>query len=140
MPTSVEGWCVDTSVAVAALDGSHEAHLVCRSAAQLRQPALAGHAAFETYSVLTRLPGAARVRPEVARSAITAAFPDRCWLTPTQQAQLLERLAPLEIEAGMVYDALVGEAARRARRTLLTRDARALRVYDLLDVVVEFVD
>ena len=32
----------------------------------------------------------------------------------------------------MVEDALVGEAARRAKRCLLTRNVRALRVHDLL--------
>jgi len=40
----------------------------------------------------------------------------------------------------MVYDALVGEAARLADRTLLTRDRRAIRVYDLLEVTYRFVD
>ena len=39
----------------------------------------------------------------------------------------------------MVYDALVGEAARQDGRTLLTRDARACRTYDLLGVRYELV-
>lgn len=140
MPTDAERWCIDTSVAVAALDGSHEAYLACRTAAQRHRPALAGHAAFETYAVLTRLPGVARVPPQVAQTAIASAFPERCWLTPAQHDQLLARLAPLGIQGRMVYDALVGEAARRARRRLLTRDVRALRVYALLDVPVEVVE
>jgi len=139
MPTSAKSWCVDTSVAVAALDASHDAHEACRTAAQRRRPAIAGHAAFETYSVLTRLPGAGRVRPLVASAAIAAAFPSRCWLTGDQHDALIDRLAQLGIEGGMVYDALVGEAARKSGRRLLTRDARALRVYDLLDVSVELV-
>lgn len=139
MPTSGDLYCVDTSVAVAAIDVSHQAHAECRAAAQRHRPALAGHAAFETYSVLTRLPGVARVEPQVAQAAITAAFPERCWLSAEHQDALLGRLGELGIQGGMVYDALVGEAARRAWRRLLTRDSRALRVYELLGVPVELV-
>ncbi len=140
MAISASQWCIDTSVAVAALDATHEAHAECRTAAQLHRPALAGHAAFETYSVLTRLPGAARVSPLIAATAITSAFPDRCWLTAAQHERLISRFAKLGIEGGMVYDALVGEAARSSGRRLLTRDVRALRVYDLLEVHVDFVN
>jgi predicted nucleic acid-binding protein len=140
MPPSADGWCVDTSVAVAALDASHDAHEACRSVARRVRPALAGHAAFETYSVLTRLPGASRVSPEVAAEAIGAAFPARCWLSGAHHDRLLGRLAGLGIEGGMVFDAMVGEAARVARRRLLTRDVRALRVYELLEVSYQFVE
>jgi predicted nucleic acid-binding protein len=57
-PSSVEssGWAVDTSVAVAFLDAGHSAHEVCVTALDGRVAALSGHAAFESYSVLTRLP------------------------------------------------------------------------------------
>lgn len=139
MPTSADGWCVDTSVAVAALDASHEAHAVCRQAAQRHRPALAGHAAFEAYSVLTRLPGNTRVTPDVAARALSAAFPERCWLSHHQHERLLDRLAPLGLAGGTVYDALVGEAARTAGRRLLTRDVRAIRVYELLSVPYQLV-
>lgn len=140
MPTGGKRFCVDTSVAVAALDTGHAAHSPCRAASQKLRPAVSGHAAFETYSVLTRLPGRARVAPEVAWSAIAAAFPDRCWLSPSLNERLLQRLAAEGIEGGMVYDALVGEAARVAGRTLLTRDLRALRVYDLLSVRYDVIE
>lgn len=140
MPTNVERWCVDTSVAVAALDAHHVAHDTSRAAAQRHRPALSGHAAFEAYSALTRLPGIARVPHDVARAALDRAFPDRCWLTGPQQERLFGLMAGLGIEGGMVYDALVGEAARVAGRGLLTRDVRALRVYDLLEVRYQIVD
>jgi hypothetical protein len=39
----------------------------------------------------------------------------------------------------MVYDALVGEAARQDGRVLLTRDLRASRTYELLGVRYELV-
>lgn len=140
MPDSAEGrWAVDTSVAVAAVDASHEAHGLCRELARSRRPALAGHAWFETYSVLTRLPGPSRVEPSVAADVLSRAFPDRCWLHPEHHAALAGRLGVLGIAGGMVYDALVGEAARRARRVLLTRDVRAVRTYDMIGVRYELV-
>jgi hypothetical protein len=57
MPTSADGWAVETSVAVAALDAGHAAHAVCAGVVRSRRPALAGHAEWETFSVLTRMPG-----------------------------------------------------------------------------------
>ena len=141
MPTSVDlSYAVDTSVAVASLDESHEAHEVCRSAAIDHRPALAGHAAFETFAVLTRLPGPSRVPAELARDLLDAAYPARCWLPPEAQVHLLAALPSLGVAGGMAYDALVGEAARVAGRVLLTRDRRATRTYDALGVRFQFVD
>jgi predicted nucleic acid-binding protein len=136
---STARWAVDTSVAVAALDESHGAHSECRRVAMARRPALSGHAAFETYSVLTRLPGALGIAAPTAMEALALAFPDRCWLGARHQAQLLARLGAVGITGGMVYDALVGEAAKQDGRVLLTRDARATRTYDLLGVRYELV-
>lgn len=133
------GWCVDTSVAVAALDPSHEAHSVARETCRARRPALAGHAAFETLSVLTRLPGAARVDMATAVELLDRAFPERMLLGVAQQRELLKRLARTHVVGGMVYDALVGEAARVAGRTLLTRDRRAISTYTALGVSFELV-
>jgi len=141
MPRSAEPqWAADTSFAVAALDESHDAHPVCRDIARERRPALAGHAAFETFAVLTRLPGPLRVSPTVAGQLIVRAFPSPCWLSADQHAELLTRLAHLGVEGGQVYDALVAHAALVNRRTLLTRDTRARRIYDLIGVRYELVD
>lgn len=137
--TVAPGWAVDTSVAIPALDSSHAAHNACRRIAQDRRPSLAGHAAFETFSVLTRLYGPLSIAAPTASAAIAMAFPERSWLTPKQQSQLLDRIGAIGITGGMVYDALVGEAARQDGRTLLTRDARASRTYDLLGVRYELV-
>ena len=134
MPTNAERWAVDTSVAVAALDAGHAAHADCRAAVRERRPALAGHAAFETYSVLTRLPGQLAVDAPTASSIIAAVFPSVHWLDDEAAATLLARLGVLGITGGAVYDALVGEAARVNRATLLTRDLRARRTYELLGV------
>ncbi len=140
MPTSAEQWAVDTSVAIAALDGGHAVHATCRRTVMHRRPALAGHAAFEVYSVLTRMPGAITVDAPTAAAVIARAFPSQVWLTPTAAAALLARVGALGIVGGQVYDALVGEAARANGCRLLTRDQRARRTYDLLGVDYEIVD
>lgn len=129
-----DSWAVDTSVAVAALDQSHEAHAACRAVVLKHRPALAGHAAFETLAVLTRLPGNLRVDPATACQLIGEAFPDQCWLDARHQAALLRRLGPLGLAGGSVYDALVATAAHSNGRRLLSRDTRAERVYQLIGV------
>jgi hypothetical protein len=104
------------------------------------RPALAGHAAFETYSVLTRLPVGLRLSADQAVSVLAAAFPAECWLHAAGMRDLRERLATLDIVGGSVYDALVGQASVANGRTLLTRDRRAERTYRSLGVQYRFVD
>ena len=133
-------WACDTSVAVAALDPAHEAHRACRRALIDHRPTLAGHAAFETYSVLTRLPIPLRLDAEQAASVLTAAFPGECWLDASGMRDLREALGHLGIVGGSVYDALVGQAATANRRILLTRDRRAERTYSLLEVKYQFIE
>lgn len=133
-------WACDTSVAVAALDAAHQAHPACRRALVEFRPALAGHAVFETYSVLTRLPMPLRLDAEQATSVLSTAFPEDCWLDADGMHELRQRLSTLGIVGGSVYDALVGQAAAANGRTLLTRDRRAERTYRLLGVEYQFVD
>jgi predicted nucleic acid-binding protein len=139
MTSSDERWACDTSVAVAALDPAHEAHPACRRALVDLRPVLAGHAAFETYSVLTRMPIPLRLSADQAASVLAAAFPGDCWLDPAGMRELRERLAVLDIVGGSVYDALVGQASVANGRTLLTRDRRAERTYRSLQVEYRFV-
>lgn len=141
MMTSAEAarFAVDTSVAVAALDGGHAAHAVCRDVVRGRRPELAGHAAFETYSVLTRLPGSLAVDPVDAAALMDWVFPGVVHLRVEDAEPLRRRLATLGVVGGSVYDALVGAAALAHARILLTRDHRARRTYDLLGVRYEFV-
>lgn len=140
MPTNDElTWAADTSFAVAALDESHDAHVTCRDLARSRRPVLAGHAAFETFAVLTRLPGALRPSPTTVATLLERAFPTPCWLSAPQHDELMNRLATLGVQGGQVYDALVAEAARVHGHVLLTRDARVRRTYDLVGVSYDLV-
>ncbi len=139
MPNSADRYAVDTSVAVAALDAGHAAHAVCRAAVVAHRPALAGHAAFETLSVLTRMPGQLSVDPPSAADAVRRVYPEMCWLDHSTAVALLAKCGEVGIAGGAIYDALVGEAARANERRLLTRDQRARRTYDLLGVDYELV-
>jgi predicted nucleic acid-binding protein len=139
MTSSAERWACDTSVAIAALDPAHEAHPACRRALVDLRPALAGHAAFETYSVLTRMPIPLRLSADQAVSVLTAAFPEDCWLDAAGMRDLRGRLAAFDIVGGSVYDALVGGASLANGRTLLTRDRRAERTYRSLQLEYRFV-
>ena len=139
MPSNADGYAVDTSVAVAALDAGHAAHVVCRAAVVEHRPALAGHAAFETYAVLTRMPGQLAIDSPTAAQVIAQLYPTTCWLDAETAASLLARCGPIGIAGGAVYDALVAEAARVDGRRLLTRDLRARRTYDLVGVEYEVV-
>ena len=133
-------WACDTSVALAAIDPNHEAHAGCRREVARRRPALSGHAVFECYSVLTRLPPPLRLTAAQAGSVLARAFPEPCWAGPGDLESLRIRSAQLGIVGASVYDALVGQAALVNERTLLTRDQRAERIYRALGVAHEMVD
>lgn len=129
---------VDTSVAVAMVVADHEHHVRTLEALGHRRTGLAGHAAFETFSVLTRLPPPARRTPDVVARLMAENFPRNCYLSADGATALLDGLARAGIAGGSVYDALVGAAAAEHGIVLATRDRRALDTYRALDVAVEF--
>lgn len=127
---------VDTSVAVPLLVRSHNEHATVARWWGGRDVALSGHALAETYSVLTRLPGDARLTPQDAASLLAARFSSPLVLGTAQSAQLPETLSRLGIAGGAVYDALVALAAKENGAPLATRDARARGTYDAVGVKV----
>lgn len=131
---------VDTSVAIALLVADHEHHTATFAALAERRLGLAGHAAFETFSVLTRLPPPARRTPGAAGRLITANFPGTKFLTPDSARALLTDLATKGIAGGSVYDALVGATAAEHHLTLATRDRRAINTYRSLAVTLQILD
>ena len=128
---------VDTSVAVALTVADHEHHETIFETLGGRKLGLAVHAAFETYSVLTRLPPPARRSPAAVARLLAASFPHSRFLGARAAASLLGELETAGIAGGRVYDALVGAAANEHRLRLATRDRRALDVYRALEVDVE---
>jgi len=129
----------DTSVSVAALMEGHVAHVAVRDRINGVDVALAAHSALETYSVLTRLPGDARVSPPDAAVLISSTFGSTEHLPVAAADDLIADLAASEVAGGAVYDALIGLTARAAGRVLLTRDVRASATYSRLNIAHEFI-
>ena len=128
---------LDTSAAIALVVEDHDAHVAARAAVAGRRLGLAGHAWFETYSVLTRLPGRLRRSPADAIRIMARNFSASGFLGEAQAAELGNEVARLGISGGAVYDALVGAAARQHGRLLVTADARARATYESLKVDIE---
>lgn len=139
MPATADGepeLLVDTSVAVALSVADHQGHSEARAAVEGRRIGLAGHATFETFSVLTRMPPPARRTPSAVSRLLAANFPHTRFLEPRVAASLLARLADLGVSGGAVYDALVGATALAHGVPLVTRDRRAAATYRVLEVDV----
>ncbi len=122
-------WLADTSVAVPALLASHLAHVQVRDQLAGRVLGLTAHAALETYSVLTRLPGDARLSLDDAATLIAERFDSIIAFAADQAGLLIRTLSHKGIGGGAVYDALIGLTAQQAGGTLLTRDSRARATY-----------
>jgi toxin FitB len=128
---------VDTSVAVPLLLTSHAAHRSVNAAVGARSVALAGHAAHETFAVLTRLPGDARLAPLDAVRLLRERFEAAVVLDARSSRAALATLAELDIAGGATYDGLIALAARSSGLPLGSRDRRAEGTYRRLGVEVE---
>jgi predicted nucleic acid-binding protein len=98
--------------------------------------ALSGRALAETYSVLTRLPGDARLSAEDAARLLDARFATPLVLSGPRARTVHVTLSRLGVAGGAVYDGLVALAAMEHGVALATRDARARGTYDALGVKV----
>lgn len=134
--TSVPVTAVDTSVAVPLLVASHRQHAMVAKWAKGRELGLSGHALAETYSVLTRLPGDARVDPADAVALIDDNF-EAVPLGARAARTAHREFAARGIAGGATYDGLVALAARERGVVLVTRDARARSTYETLGVQTE---
>jgi len=104
---------LDTSTAIALVVEDHDAHGTTLAATRGRRLGLAGHAWFETYSVLTRLPSGLRRSPADVLRLLEKDFPFSVFLLEAEVADLGRELARLGIAGGSVYDGLVGAGARQ---------------------------
>lgn len=131
---------LDTSAAVPFLLASHVAHESTYAALAGRRLGLAGHAVFETFAVITRLPEPARVGPATATKLIRHNFPRTRYLSDERAAELLEQLTESAVSGGATYDALVAATAVEHGCPLATRDQRALATYAALGTRVLLLD
>lgn len=127
-------WFADTSIVIPAVLTSHEAHPTVNAYLGRRDVRLPWHASLESYSVLTRLPGDARLAPVDAAHLLATRFGRPVPLPEPVAGTLVGELAGLGIAGGAVYDALIAVTARSGGATLLTRDRRAAATYALLQV------
>lgn len=127
---------VDTSVAVPLLVRSHQHHADVVRWWDGQELTLSGHALAETYSVLTRLPGDARLAAEDAARLLDARFATPLTLSESHAGKVHATLSRLGIAGGAVYDGLVALAAQEHGLPLATRDARARGTYDAVGVKV----
>lgn len=141
MPTTAEApeVLVDTSAAVALLVEAHELHDTVHPILSTRRCGLAGHAAFETFSVLTRMPPPTRRSASEAALLLDRAFPASQYLSPERAGVLLTSLPDLEVSGGAVYDALVAATAVEHGVTLVSIDRRALPTYRAVGAEVELI-
>ncbi|QAY59961.1 type II toxin-antitoxin system VapC family toxin [Microbacterium protaetiae] len=130
---------LDTSAAIALIVRDHEGHAAVTERVRGSRLGLAGHAIFETFSVLTRLPPPLRLSPSSAHAVIARNFPDSHQLSPDGAEKLFALLAVSRITGGSVFDALVAAAAHEAGASLISRDRRAVRTYDVVGARVEVV-
>ncbi|WP_022888656.1 PIN domain-containing protein [Agromyces italicus] len=130
---------LDASAAVALVLPSHSAHAAIAARVGRARLGLAGHAAIETYSALTRLPAQHRLSAAEAAQLIADRFASSHPLDAAVAATAVGRLAEAGVTGGSAIDGLVALAAIDAGVALVTCDRRALTTYDALGTVVEYV-
>ena len=128
---------LDTSAALAFVQPSHSGHATTYDALVGRSMGLAGHAAFETFSVLTRLPPPDRLTPRAAQRLIEVNFPHTRYLSAERSAALVGQLCASGISGGAVNDALVAASAAEHGLRLVSRDTRAAGTYRAMGADLE---
>ncbi len=128
----------DSSVLIAALASYHSAHEQAVDAVG-DAPGLIVHVAFETCSVLSRMPEGQRMEAKVVLDAIERGFPEP-WLVLDQEAQrsCLRRAVDAGLRGGALYDALIAATAHEHGATLLSTDLRAREAYEVVGARVEY--
>jgi len=109
----------DTNVLVSAFLTKHPQHNAARPVlerikAQADEGWIAAHSLAETYAVLTRLPGASQVAPNVAWQLISENIIKNfslITLSATEYSKALAGAAASGVEGGKIYDALLLAAA-----------------------------
>jgi toxin FitB len=131
----------DSSVLIPALASTFEGHERCLAALAGRSSRLISHVAFETTSVLSRMPEGLRLTAATVRDAIDHDFP-ASWLALDADSQrvCLRRAVDAGLRGGALYDALIAATAREHGATLLSADRRAREAYEAIGVDVSYIE
>ena len=130
----------DSSVLIAALASHHDAHE--RAVNVLDDTSrLIAHVAFETSSVLSRMPEGQRIEAAIVVDALEREFSEP-WLAldHDEQRACLRRAVDAGVSGGALYDALIAATAAKHRATLMSADRRAQPTYEAMGVQAHFVD
>jgi predicted nucleic acid-binding protein len=128
----------DSSVLIAAFASYHAAHQHAIEAMG-DAPGLIVHVAFETSSVLSRMPEGQRMEASFVLDALEREFPEP-WLAldAVGQRSCLRRAVDAGLHGGALYDALIAATAREHGATLLSADRRAREAYEAMAVDVQY--
>jgi predicted nucleic acid-binding protein len=129
----------DTSVAVPLVLRHHQAHSAVTDWRSGRRISLCGHAWIETYAVITRLPGTARVTPADAARLLASNFAAPIGPHEDTLQRAIDLFADAGIAGGATYDAWIALAALDNGVVLASRDARAETTYRRLGADVEMI-
>ncbi|MCB0935345.1 MAG: type II toxin-antitoxin system VapC family toxin [Mycobacterium sp.] len=140
MPTNVEHVLVDTSAALALVQWENPFHRAARDRLLPCRRGMAGHAAVELLSVLTRLPAPQRLSPAAALRLEMTNFPASRFLSATDTGELLREFVAAGLTGCAVYDGLVAAAAREHELPLITCDRRAEPTYRALGATYELLN
>jgi predicted nucleic acid-binding protein len=130
----------DSSVLIAAFASYHAAHERAIDAVG-DAPGLIVHVAFETSSVLSRMPEGQRMEASFVLDALEREFPEP-WLALDAEGQrsCLRRAVDAGLRGGALYDALIAATAREHGATLLSADRRAREAYEAMGVDVSYIE
>ncbi len=126
---------------IPALASTFDGHERCVAALAGRSPRLISHVAFETTSVLSRMPEGLRMAPTSVHDALGLDFPDP-WLAldAGDQRACLSRAVDAGLRGGALYDALIAATAREHGATLLSADRRAREAYEAIGADVSYIE
>lgn len=132
----------DSSVIVAGFVPSHRFHEAAVPAlVEVKERgSLIAHTVAEAYSVLSAPGGIYRAESRAVVSYLDQFLADRPPILVPAAAyrEALETLVAANRAGGAIYDALIALAAREAKATLATLDARAAPIYELCRADVRF--
>lgn len=128
----------DTSVLVPALAVWHPQHASARGSIGDVESVIA-HVLVETFSVLTRLPAPHRIAPPDAAAAVAGLPWTVRGLSAEEHVRLVGDTGRLALSGGAVYGGLIAVTARTHGLTVLTRDRRSQRTYELLGADYRFI-
>jgi len=128
----------DTSVLIAGLVSSHSKHKLALNwlyKANLKgnEMLISTHTLAECYAVLTKLPLSPRISPSIAKIMLQENIVDRAkfiTLTTKEYWDLLQEISCLDLAGGIIYDAIIFWAARKASADkLLTFNAKHFSLF-----------